>query len=169
MASRLLIGLLASTVLATSAMAQTATTTPAPAPSVTTTTTTSTTTSGQWRSSKLMGLDVYNDSNEKLGDISEILVDPAGKVTGVVIGVGGFLGIGQHDILLSMEKLKFVNEPMKTATTGTTSTAPAGTGGMAPAPRPTVTASNDQWSPNHAILPGATKETLQNLPAFKYN
>jgi ribosomal 30S subunit maturation factor RimM len=45
-----------------------------------------------WRSSKLIGLNVYNDQNEKLGDISEILLDKSGKVEGVVIGVGGFLG-----------------------------------------------------------------------------
>jgi sporulation protein YlmC with PRC-barrel domain len=42
--------------------------------------------------SKLIGLNVYNDQNEKLGDISELLVDKSGKVDGVVIGVGGFLG-----------------------------------------------------------------------------
>src|SRR5882757_3877416 len=54
--------------------------------------------SDQWRASKLIGLNVYNDQNEKLGDVSEILLDKSGKVTGVVIGVGGFLGMGQHDI-----------------------------------------------------------------------
>jgi hypothetical protein len=43
-----------------------------------------------WRSSKLIGLNVYNDQNEKLGDISEILFDKSGKVEGIVIGVGGF-------------------------------------------------------------------------------
>jgi PRC-barrel domain len=50
-----------------------------------------------WRSSKLVGLNVYNDQNEKLGDISEILLDKSGKVDGVIIGVGGFLGMGQHE------------------------------------------------------------------------
>ena len=64
-----------------------------------------------WRSSKLIGLNVYNDKNEKLGDISEVLVDRSGKVDGVVIGVGGFLGMGQHDIKVDMSKLKFVDEP----------------------------------------------------------
>ena len=65
-----------------------------------------------WRSSKLIGLNVYNDKNEKLGDISEVLVDKSGKVDGVVIGVGGFLGMGQHDIKVDMSKLKFVDEPL---------------------------------------------------------
>ena len=77
----------------------------APAPSAppaqrmetTTTTTTTRSTAGQWRGSKLIGVDVYNNANEKVGDISEILLDTSGKVTGVIIGVGGFLGIGQHE------------------------------------------------------------------------
>ena len=34
-----------------------------------------------WRASKLIGLNVYNDQNEKLGDISEVLLDKSGKVT----------------------------------------------------------------------------------------
>lgn len=61
---------------------------------------------GQWRASKLIGLNVYNDANEKLGDISEVLLDKSGKVNGIIIGVGGFLGIGESNILVTMEQLK---------------------------------------------------------------
>jgi sporulation protein YlmC with PRC-barrel domain len=50
---------------------------------------------GNWRASKLMGLDVYNAANEKLGDINELILDKNGKVNAVVIGVGGFLGRGR--------------------------------------------------------------------------
>ena len=77
---------------------------------------------GNWRASKLMGLDVYNEANEKLGDINELILDKNGKVNAVVIGVGGFLGMGEHDIAVSMDKLKFVEEPVRTS-----STAPATT------------------------------------------
>src|SRR5215204_7220087 len=49
---------------------------------------------GQWRGSKLVGLNVYGPENEKVGDINEIIVDASGKLDAVVIGVGGFLGIG---------------------------------------------------------------------------
>ena len=64
-------------------------------------------------------------SGQKLGAISEILLDKSGKVDFVVIGVGGFLGIGQHDIMVEMSKLKFVDEPVRTSstTTGTTGSA----------------------------------------------
>src|SRR4029079_3927935 len=84
-----------------------------------------------WRASKLKGLNVYNEQNEKLGDINEILIDKSGKVEGVIIGVGGFLGMGEHDIKVDMSKLKFVDEPVRTSATNTTNTTgaarPAGT------------------------------------------
>ena len=86
--------------------------------------------------SKLIGLNVYNDQDEKLGDISEILVDKSGKVDGVVIGVGGFLGMGRHDIMVEMSKLKFVDEPVRTSST-TTSTTGSATPATANRPAPT--------------------------------
>jgi PRC-barrel domain len=49
---------------------------------------------------------VYNEQNEKLGDINEVLLDKSGKATGVVIGVGGFLGMGEHDVMVGFDKLK---------------------------------------------------------------
>ena len=75
---------------------------------------------GKWRASKLMGLDVYNEANEKLGDINELILDMDGKVSAVVIGVGGFLGMGEHDIAVTMDKLKFIEEPVRTSSTATT-------------------------------------------------
>ena len=70
---------------------------------------------GKWRASKLMGLDVYNEANEKLGDVNELILDKDGKVSAVVIGVGGFLGMGEHDIAVTMDKLKFIEEPVRTS------------------------------------------------------
>jgi sporulation protein YlmC with PRC-barrel domain len=128
-----------------------------------------------WRSSKLIGLNVYNDQNEKLGDISEILLDKSGKVDGVVIGVGGFLGMGKHDILVKMDKLKFVDEPVKTSSTSSTSTTGSGTGGSAsrPATSPstssTTSSSKSKWYPDHAVMSGATKEALKSTPEFKFD
>ncbi len=160
--------LLATTILASAAHAQTATpATPAPAaPAATTTTTTATTAmSGQWRASKLMGLDIYNDQNEKLGDVSEVIIDRTGKVAGLVIGVGGFLGMGQRDVMVTMDKLKFVNEPMRTTTTTTTTAPNTGTATPAPAQR---AATANKWFPDHAILSGVTKDALKSMAEFKY-
>jgi sporulation protein YlmC with PRC-barrel domain len=123
-----------------------------------------------WRASKLKGLNVYNEQNEKLGDINELLVDKSGKIEGVVIGVGGFLGMGEHDIKVDMSKLKFVDEPVRTSSTTTTTTNT--TTGAANRPANTTTTTdrtNDhRWYPDHAILNGASKEQLKALPQFKF-
>ena len=123
-----------------------------------------------WRASKLVGLNVYNDQNEKLGDISEILLDKSGKVDGVVIGVGGFLGMGKHDILVKMDKLKFVDEPVRTSSTTTTGSATPGTMNRPQTATTTTTpATKSKWYPDHAVLSGATKESLKNMAEFKYD
>ena len=121
-----------------------------------------------WRTSKLIGLNVYNDQNEKLGDISEILMDKSGKVDGVVIGVGGFFGMGQRDIKIEMSKLKFVDEPVRTssmATTGSGANPPANR----PAAAPAASTTKSKWYPDHAVLSGATKDSLKSMPEFKYD
>ena len=46
---------------------------------------------GEWRASKLAGIDVYNEANEKIGDINEVILDRSGKVANVILGVGGVL------------------------------------------------------------------------------
>ena len=122
----------------------------------------------------LLGKDVYNDKNEKLGDIDEILLDKSGKVNGIVIGVGGFLGMGSRDIMVEMDKLKFVDEPVRT------SSATGGTGGTATtgsATRPATSTSSSasstsngkKWVPDHAVLSGATKDSVKSMPEFKFD
>ena len=169
MSKKLLIGSLLASALVVPALAQSSNPPAASSPAnkvEPATTTTPTSTSGMWRASKLKGLNVYNDKNEKLGDINEILLDKSGKVDGVVIGVGGFLGMGEHDIKVEMSKLKFVNEPVRTSATTTTTT----TGASSRPAATTTTASNDhKWYPDHAILSGATKDSLKSMPQFKYD
>ena len=170
------ITLLAATLTSPLALAQTTAPAPAPSASPSATATTSsapaTATSGQWRASKLVGLNVYNEQNEKLGDISEVLIDTSGKVTGVVIGVGGFLGIGQRDIMVGLDKLRFVNEPVRTTVaTNTTGTTPTTTGTTTTTTTTTTTATTTErrWYPDHAVLAGATKDSVKNMAEFKYN
>jgi hypothetical protein len=51
---------------------------------------------GEWRASKLVGVNVYNEANEKIGDINEVILDKSGRTANVILGVGGFLGMGEH-------------------------------------------------------------------------
>ncbi len=174
MRSSLLLGGLLSSVVIVTAFAQSnppaPAATPAPPAATTTTTTTTASTSSMWRASKVIGVNVYNDQDEKLGSISEILLDKSGKIDGVIVGVGGFLGMGQHDIKVEMSKLKFVDEPVKTSSTSTTTT--TGAGGTTNRPATTTTSSSSsgkKWYPDHAILSGASKDQLKAMPEFKYD
>src|SRR5450755_4972874 len=120
---------------------------------------------GDWRASKVVGVSVYNDNNESLGSINDLLMDKSGNIKAVVIGVGGFLGVGEHLIAVAFDKIKFVNEPVaytgasnapapgnRPASSTTTGAAPTNT---APA---TATASKpNPWYPDHALF-NATKD-----------
>lgn len=124
---------------------------------------------GQWRSSKLIGVSVYNNSNEKIGDISDLLVDQDGKIQAVILGVGGFLGMGEHLVAVKFENLKWVNEPVRNTTTSSSaSPAPNSTGNRATTGSSvphTPTSNAEKMYPDHAVL-NATKDRLKAMPAF---
>lgn len=122
-------------------------------------------TSDQWRGYKMVGLDVYGPNNEKVGDINEILISKDGKIEAFVVGVGGFLGIGEKNVAIPFNALQFRMESPRTAsgaTGGTTGTGTTGSAQQAPA-----AASGVREFPDHATV-SLTKEQLQNAPAFRY-
>src|ERR1700752_4944968 len=82
---------------------------------------------GNWRASKLVGLSVYNEKNESVGSINDMLADKNGKIVAIVIGVGGFLGVGEHLVAVPFEKVKFSTEPV--AYTGAANAPASGAGG----------------------------------------
>jgi sporulation protein YlmC with PRC-barrel domain len=131
---------------------------------------------GNWRASKMVGLSVYNDKNESVGSINDFLSDKNGKIVAVVIGVGGFLGVGEHLVAIPFEKVKFSTEPVVYSTTstapapgagGTRPGGPATTTGAAPA-APAAASKPNPWYPDHAVF-NATKEELKAMPEFKYS
>lgn len=69
------------------------------------TATPSASTSG-FRASNLLNANIKNSANETVGDISDLLIDKSGKVTSVIVGVGGFLGIGERKVALSFDQLQ---------------------------------------------------------------
>ena len=161
-------GLAGTALLATAAFAQSPTATTDKTPTAATATTVSTTASGQWRTSKMDGLKVYNEANENIGTINDLLMDKSGAIKIAVIGVGGFLGVGEHLVAVPYEKLKFVNEAVaytgaKPAATTTTTGAATGTD----KPAATTTSSTSTWDPDHAVF-NASKDELKNMPEFKY-
>ena len=121
---------------------------------------------GDWRASKVVGLNVYNEKNENVGSINDLLMDKSGSIKAAVISVGGFLGMGAKLVALPFDKVKFSTEPV--AYTGTAGAPNAG--GAKPATTTGYTASATKanpWYPDHAMING-TKDELKGLPEFKY-
>jgi hypothetical protein len=60
-----------------------------------------------WSAKKqIMDKDVYNDKNEKVGKVEDMIVTPDKAVSYVIIGVGGFLGLDRHDVAIPAGQLK---------------------------------------------------------------
>lgn len=166
----IVIALAGSTMLAAAAFAQAPSTTTT-APAATMTTTDAMSHQGQWRASKVVGLKIYNDSNESLGSVNDLLLDKDGKIAAAVIGVGGFLGMGEHYVAVPFEKIKWVNEPVPSTTTANTTTSrPASTTTTTTTGSSTVTTAPkaNPWYPDHGIF-NATKDELKAMPEFKYS
>ncbi|MGP0089849.1 MAG: PRC-barrel domain-containing protein [Xanthobacteraceae bacterium] len=64
--------------------------------------------SNQWLVSKFEGSDVLGSDNQKIGSVTDILFDEAGKIDAYVVGVGGFLGIGEKDVALAPSSFQLV-------------------------------------------------------------
>ena len=64
------------------------------------------------------GLNVYNPRNEKIGDINEMIVGRDGRIAAVVVGVGGFLGIGEHNAAMPFDQVQWVDEPVNRTVSG---------------------------------------------------
>lgn len=61
---------------------------------------------GAWNVRDFMRSRVYNMNGERIGDVNDILINDSGQVTAVVIGVGGFLGIGEKEVSMSADGVK---------------------------------------------------------------
>ena len=61
--------------------------------------------SGQWLGSDLIGTDVVTSNDEKLGSISDVVIERDGTIVAAVIDVGGFLGIGAKPVAVSFDSL----------------------------------------------------------------
>jgi sporulation protein YlmC with PRC-barrel domain len=53
---------------------------------------------------------VYDPNDNKIGEIEDVLVDRSGKATGLIIGVGGFLGAGEKDVAVPFNAVQITNK-----------------------------------------------------------
>jgi sporulation protein YlmC with PRC-barrel domain len=59
--------------------------------------------SGDDLSSKVVGLDIYNEDNKDIGTIKDIALNPNGQASAYIVSVGGFLGMGDHYVAVNPE------------------------------------------------------------------
>ena len=79
---------------------------------------------------QIMGKDVFNDKNEKVGEVEDLIIAPDKAISYAIIETGGFVGIGKHNVAIRVNQFKMVDGKI--------------------------------------TLPGATKEAVKAMPAFKY-
>ena len=158
MKSQFALALAGAALISLPAMAQTSNV-PNPRPATPATTSTTNTTDaetlkpGEWRATKLAGVDVYNSNKEKIGAIKELILDKSGTIKSAVVGAGGFLGMGEHDVAVPFTDVKWSDEPI----------APTNTSGTAGKPADET----NRGYPDHATL-DMTKDQLKALPEMQY-
>jgi sporulation protein YlmC with PRC-barrel domain len=140
----------------------------------------------QIMASKLIGTRVVSSNNESIGDINDVIVDRNGQAIAAVVGVGGFLGIGEKSVAVPLERIEFTSrsqgQSADTSTSGsgavnlsssntsgsasnngaTGNAGPATTGSTGAAPG----SSSSTSSPDRIVLK-MTKNDLQQAPAFQ--
>lgn len=135
----------------------------------------------QMMASDLIGTRVVGANNESIGDINDVIMDRNGQIMAAVVGVGGFLGIGEKDVAVPFNALEFMNAQQtqamnssgggnnNVATTGSTTTtgntATTGTGTAGTSSTMASNTSSNQNQPERVVL-RMTKDQLQAAPAF---
>lgn len=136
-----------------------------------------------WRISKLIGVGIYGPDDQKVGDVNEVLVDHKGQVQAIVVGVGGFLGIGEKDVAIPFGKVQWSDQPVNPVPTAPPGAQPAptepstATGTPPPAASTTPPATEGTTGsamtetkpmyPDHGRIT-MTKQQLNDAPKFEY-
>jgi len=130
---------------------------------------------GEFRASKLVGSNVYNQGGQTIGSVDDLLIGSDGKISQAVVSVGGFLGIGGKLVAVPFDQFKFVESRQSTA--ADTNPAPMTTTAAGASAPTTVPADNGTMKTGMAgsdpvyysiVLPSATKNSLSSAAEFKY-
>lgn len=121
-----------------------------------------------WLATSLMGRNVQNAKGETLGDISNIVLDQNGSVMAVLIGVGGFLGLGGKDVAVEYSALEFKKREIKQPAGQNTTTGQANPIVEQQQRKAAEEASRDDADhSNMIIVLNATYEQLESAPTYK--
>jgi sporulation protein YlmC with PRC-barrel domain len=124
----------------------------------------------QMLASKIIGTTVVSANNESIGDVNDVVLDSNGQVLAVVIGVGGFLGIGEKNVAVPYSSLQFAsrdqinamnNQKPDSSASGTT----AMPNSNVSATGSTATTVGSNGAPDRVVL-AMTKDQLKAAPSF---
>ena len=116
-----------------------------------------------WTAEALIGRTVENANGDDLGEINNVIINEKGDVVAVVIGVGGFLGIGEKNVGVPFDELDFrTAEAMKDRTDNTTRE------DKAEQNKDSMAARFDTEHQDIRIVLNTTKEDLEAAPAFAW-
>jgi sporulation protein YlmC with PRC-barrel domain len=135
---------------------------------------------GQIMGSDLRGTRVYGSNNESIGDISDLLLDRQGRIVAAIIGVGGFLGIGQKDVAVPFEALEIVPQSASASSGGSSTGSSSGGSGAGSSGGPATTGAtgtaggsgsgasgSGTMNPDRIVLRSMTRADLDAAPAFR--
>ncbi len=61
----------------------------------------------------VLGRDVYNEKNERIGKVEDIIISPDKNASFLIVGAGGFVGIGRHDVAIPVDQIHEENGKIK--------------------------------------------------------
>lgn len=113
-----------------------------------------------------MGQAIYTADDQSIGEINDLLVEENGGVVAAVVGVGGFLGIGEKNVAIPFDKITITREvdDDATATTGTETTATTDTTANTDA---TANTAAEVADAEVRLTTTETAESLRNAPEFR--
>jgi sporulation protein YlmC with PRC-barrel domain len=69
-----------------------------------------------WSAKKqILGKNVYNDKDERVGEVEDLIVAPDKSISYAIISVGGFLGLGEHYVAIPVQQFKGVDKKITLA------------------------------------------------------
>ncbi|WP_424194856.1 PRC-barrel domain-containing protein [Ampullimonas aquatilis] len=61
---------------------------------------------------KILGSEIYNEADEKVGEVKDIIISPDKSVSYVIVSSGGFVGLGRHDVAIAMSDLRLTKDKL---------------------------------------------------------
>jgi len=110
-----------------------------------------------------IGKTVYDQNGNNIGEVNDLVMSDNGDINAVILGVGGFLGIGEKDVAVSVRSIKAMKD---TASATTTTTDTTNNSASNSTNNNTTTMASDDTLNNSRLVVETTKEALEAAPTY---